>query len=90
MSQGRRDAVAILVVLLIPLPIYILRLDHVFGMVVDDAWYVMLARALADGRGYTLVNSPIEGILPGYPPGFPALLSLIFRLYPDFPPTSGC
>ena len=55
------------------------------GMVIDDAWYVMLAKALAEGRGYRLVNAPIDGILPGYPPGFPALLSLVFHLSPDFP-----
>jgi hypothetical protein len=74
-----------LAVLLVPLPIYVLRLDRVVGMVVDDAWYVMLAKGLAEGRGYQLVNAPLDGILPGYPPGFPALLSLVFRLSPDFP-----
>ena len=85
-ATGRTRTLLIsLAVVLIPLPIYILRLDRVAGMVIDDAWYVMLAKALADGRGYWLVNAPIEGILPGYPPGFPALLSVIFRLTPDFP-----
>jgi hypothetical protein len=74
-----------LIVVLCVLPIYLLRLDRVVGMVVDDAWYVMLAKALAEGRGYQLINAPIDGILPGYPPGFPALLSLVFRLRPDFP-----
>ena len=54
-------------------------------MVIDDAWYVMLAKALAEGRGYWLVNAPLDGILPGYPPGFPALLSLVFYLRPEFP-----
>ena len=57
----------------------------VAGMVIDDAWYVMLAKALAEGRGYQLINAPLDGILPGYPPGFPALLSLVFHLSPDFP-----
>ena len=83
-DKARNVAVG-LMVLLLPLPIYVLRLDRVVGMVVDDAWYVMLARALAEGRGYWLVNAPLDGILPGYPPGFPALLSLVFHLRPDFP-----
>src|SRR5688572_27655643 len=84
MSRRRPDVVAILVALIV-LPVYVLRLDRVVGMVIDDAWYVLLAKALAEGRGYWLVNAPLDGILPGYPPGFPALLSLVFRLRPDFP-----
>ena len=85
MSVSCHNAVPALIVLLVAVPIYVLRLDHVVGMVVDDAWYVMLAKGLAEGRGYQLINAPIDGILPGYPPGFPALLSLVFHLSPDFP-----
>lgn len=65
--------------------IYFLRLDRVVGMMIDDAWYVLLAKALATGQGYTLINSPTQGILPLYPPGFPLLLSLFYRISPDFP-----
>ena len=85
MSDRTRDAAIGLLVLIVALPIYVLRLDQVVGMVIDDAWYVMLAKALAEGRGYWLVNAPLDGILPGYPPGFPALLSLVFYLRPEFP-----
>lgn len=74
-----------LIVVLIAGPIYLLRLNSAAGLVVDDAWYVMLAKALADGRGYQLINAPVEGILPGYPPAFPALLSIGFHLLPEFP-----
>ncbi len=38
---------------LLPLSIYVLRLNGVAGMMVDDGWYVMLARMLARGEGYT-------------------------------------
>ena len=71
--------------LLLFLAIYLLRLDKVVGQVVDDAWYVLLAKALATGHGYTLINSPSPGIVPFYPPAFPMLLSLAYRLSPDFP-----
>lgn len=80
-----RDALPAVLVVLVVLPVYVLRLDRVVGQVVDDAWYVLLGRALAEGRGYEMVNAPLPGILPGYPPGFPAVLSLIFRLSPQFP-----
>ncbi len=72
-------------VLLLFLLTYLLSLDRVVGMFVDDAWYVMLAKALATGQGYTLINSPSPGILPLYPPAFPWLLSLAYRLAPQFP-----
>ena len=65
--------------------IYLLRLDRVIGLMGDDSWYVLLAKALATGQGYTLINSPTPGILPLYPPGFPFLLSLFYRLSPNFP-----
>jgi hypothetical protein len=44
--------------------IYQQRLDHVIGLIVDDGWYVLLAKALATGQGYSLVNSPTPGIMP--------------------------
>ena len=68
-----------------PAPLYVLRLDHVAGMMGDDAWYILLAKSLADGHGYWLTNAPLAGILPQSPPGFPALLSLVFQLHPQFP-----
>ena len=65
--------------------IYVMRLDKVVGMFQDDAWYALLGKALATGQGYTLINSPTPGITPFYAPAFPALLSLLYRISPDFP-----
>lgn len=88
-SKGRPRWSIILcaaVSLILFLLVYLLRLDRVVGMYVDDAWYVLLAKAIATGQGYTMINSPTPGILPPlYPPAFPFLLSLIFRLAPAFP-----
>ncbi|MGH9847443.1 MAG: hypothetical protein ACREEM_52790, partial [Blastocatellia bacterium] len=68
--------IAALAALALCLTIYLLRLDGVVGLVVDDAWYVLLAKALATGQGYTLINSPTPGIQPFYSPAFPALISI--------------
>ncbi len=65
--------------------IYLLRLDQVIGMVVDDAWYALLGKALATGEGYQMINAPTPGIRPITPPVFPALLALCWLLSPDFP-----
>src|SRR5580765_6238659 len=70
---------------LLALAVYILRVDNVVGLFVDDAWYVLLARALGTSQGYQLINAPTPGILPLYPPGFPAILSIVFRIAPEFP-----
>jgi hypothetical protein len=78
-------AAAVTAALAVTLAIYLLRLDRVVGLIVDDAWYVLLAKALATGHGYTLINSPTPGIVPFYPLGFPALLSIFYRLLPSFP-----
>ncbi len=82
-NQWLKPTAVICVVLF--MAIYWLRLDKVFGMMLDDAWYLVLAKSLATGQGYTLVNSPTAGIVPIYPPAFPFLLSLLYRLFPQFP-----
>ncbi|MEW6267796.1 MAG: hypothetical protein AB1689_00695, partial [Thermodesulfobacteriota bacterium] len=64
---------------------YVACIDEVAGLFVDDGWYVVLARSLASGQGFTLSNAPVPGILPFYPPGFPALLALVFAVAPSFP-----
>lgn len=85
-SPGRRvTIVAVAAAIALCLAIYFLRLDRAVGMAIDDAWYVMLAKALATGQGYSLINSPSSGILPLYPPFFPLLLSVVFKLAPQFP-----
>ncbi len=82
--RGRAAGTAAAIVLAI-LAVYLLRLNAVVGLMVDDGWYVVLAKALADGAGFRLISSASTPIQPLYPPGFPAILSLVFRLDPDFP-----
>ena len=78
-------AIGVAVAVVLFLAIYLARLDRVVGLFVDDAWYVLLAQALATGQGYQLINSPSPGILPTYPPVYSFLLSLAYRLWPSFP-----
>ncbi len=65
--------------------VYFLRLDNNVGLMVDDSWYVLLAKAIAEGHGYHLINSTAPQTNPLYPPGYPAILSLIWFLNPNFP-----
>ena len=54
------------------------------GAVVDDAYYVEMARSLAEGLGPVIHTGP--DTLPRnpeiFPPGFPLLLSPLARLFP--------
>jgi hypothetical protein len=70
------------------LAVYLLRLDLVVGQYVDDAWYVLLAKAVASGQGYHLISAPtaaLAAILPFSPPGLPLVLALVTAMTPAFP-----
>lgn len=69
--------------------VYWLRLDFAAGLYVDDAWYMVLAKALAQGDGYALISSAAAPILPAFPPGFPLLLAPVFAFLPEFPANVG-
>ncbi|MEO6727221.1 MAG: hypothetical protein ABIU20_09550 [Blastocatellia bacterium] len=84
-ESPRWPKVAAILGILVCLLIYVLRMDRAVGLFVDDAWYLMLAKGLATGQGYSLINAPTPGITPLYPPVFPFLLSLLYRLSPQFP-----
>ena len=73
---------------LLALAVYLMRVDIVVGQYVDDAWYVLLAQAIASGQGYHLISAPtpeLAAILPAAPPGFPLVLALVHAPMPDLP-----
>ena len=53
--------------------IYGLRLDGTAGLIKDDGWYILLAKALAAGEGYRLVSSATAQILPTASPASRAM-----------------
>ncbi|UCC30773.1 MAG: glycosyltransferase family 39 protein [Phycisphaerales bacterium] len=57
----------------------------VCGVYHDDAIYVSTAKALAQGDGYRLISLPGAPIQTKYPVVYPALLSLVWRIWPRFP-----
>lgn len=76
----------VLALVLAVVAIYVLRVDHVAGIIGDDAWYVVLAKSIADGTGPRLISSAGPHFVSTvYPPGFPTILSLVFLVAPQFP-----
>lgn len=65
--------------------IYLLRLDPAAGLYVDDAWYIVLAKAVWRGEGFRLISSATTPILPAFPPGFAIILAPIVGAFPEFP-----
>lgn len=55
------------------------------GVVADDSFYVILARAIASGEGYRYLNVPGHPAATHFPPGYPALLALVSLVAPAFP-----
>ena len=55
------------------------------GAYEDDAIYTLLAKALATGDGYRMINLPGSPHATHYPPGYPLLLSVLWRVWPEFP-----
>lgn len=51
----------------------------------DDGIYLVTAKALAEGHGYRIVSLPWEPAQTKYPILFPALLSIVWSVSPDFP-----
>jgi hypothetical protein len=79
---------AVLAACTLALIVYVLRLNGVAGMYVDDAWYVMFAQAIASGMGYHLISAPTPemiAVLPSSPPGFPLALAAVMLFAPSFP-----
>jgi len=51
----------------------------------DDAVYLASAKSLADHTGYRVLSLPGQPFQTRFPPVFPLLLSLVWRLDPRFP-----
>jgi len=55
------------------------------GVFQDDAIYVTLAKALATGDGFRMINMPGAPHATHFPPGYPLLLAALWKLFPSFP-----
>lgn len=58
---------------------------YIVGVAHDDGMYVILAKALATGRGYRWLHIPGAPPATHFPPGYPAVLALLWWISPQFP-----
>jgi hypothetical protein len=82
----RRDKlIAAGLALLVLLLGYGRMVPRVCGSFGDDAIYVITAKALAQGQGYRLINLHGAPLQTKYPILYPALLAMVWKLWPNFP-----
>ena len=55
------------------------------GTMHDDGLYVILAKSLATGHGYRWLQLPDAPAATHFPPGYPLLLAMLWKLVPSFP-----
>ena len=51
----------------------------------DDCIYFVSAKSLASGQGYRIASLPAQPAQTKHPPLYPAVLSLAWKLIPEFP-----
>jgi hypothetical protein len=64
---------------------YLIMVPGVCGVFHDDGVYVSTAKAMAQGYGYRLINLPYSPLQTKYPIIFPAMLAVVWKLWPSFP-----
>lgn len=84
-SPGRISLILFMVLAGAGLLYYAAISPQQFGSLHDDSIYVTTAKALATGQGYRIISLPYEPAQTKYPPFHPFLLSLVWRVYPQFP-----
>ena len=77
----------ILLLLLLPSLLVLWRFDDMpqFGEFHDDSIYYVGAKSLAETQSYSITSLPGEPAQTKYPPLYPLLLSVAWRIDPSFP-----
>lgn len=85
-ALDRRAWIASAIAALITLAVALACVDAVpVGGYYDDAMYVILAKSLATGHGLRWLNLPGAPAATHFPPGYPAVLALLWLFMPSFP-----
>jgi hypothetical protein len=82
----KRDRlIALLFAVLVVLLGSSLIVKGVSGVYHDDGIYLITAKAMAQGDGYRLINLPDSPTQTKYPFLYPAILAVIWKMFPAFP-----
>jgi 4-amino-4-deoxy-L-arabinose transferase-like glycosyltransferase len=80
----RLQRILVGIVIVSALLLYVARLEHFqLGTFLDEGNYIVTARSIASGQGYSQISHPDAPPESKYPPGFPVILSPLALLFPD-------
>lgn len=86
LDRGARSRLAIAGAAVVALAAGLVALSPApVGVFWDDAVYVITAKAIATGEGYRYIHLPGAPAATHFPPLWPALLSVVWRIDPSFP-----
>lgn len=86
MNSDRRERLVMLVLGAVVCLVGILTVTPwPVGAFQDDAIYTVLAKSLATGEGFRMINLPGSPNATHYPPGYPLVLAALWKLWPSFP-----
>lgn len=57
----------------------------ILGFYHDDGVYAVTAKALSEGKGYRIISLPGSPVQMTYPVFYPAVLSIVWHIFPHFP-----
>lgn len=84
--EARRDLAVPLLAGVVVLLVAVANITpHLIGVFFDDGIYALQAKALATGQGFVYPQLPGTPPAIHYPPAFPLLLALVWKLAPPFP-----
>ncbi len=86
LDERRAAVIAFLVTLAVGLAT---MTPDLIGVFFDDAIYVLVGKAIAEGQGYVYPQLPDTPPAIHYPPVWPALIALVWKLGPAFPDNIG-
>lgn len=86
LDERRAAVIAFLVTLAVGLAT---MTPDLIGVFFDDAIYVLVGKAIAEGQGYVYPQLPGTPPAIHYPPVWPALIALVWKLGPAFPDNIG-
>ncbi len=87
-ARGRQLVVlAVLLAALVPAAILAWKTRHFehLGYFHDDGMYWIGGKSLAEGHGYRILSLPDTPFQTKYPPLYPLLLALVWKVFPVFP-----
>jgi branched-subunit amino acid transport protein AzlD len=77
----------LIVLAVVALSVYRYTFDPKIALIGDNTDYYLLGKALAQGEGYVNISSPEKPPHNHFPPGYPAVISVVMRLFGDDPNT---